>query len=246
LIAIRAEGTAQTLAQQPLEVGKQNVDGVTLAVQPPADLHGRVRIETSERRITAGTSVMGTRVGLTPSDDGFAYSYPYTSVKDDGTFVLSNVVNGKYQFNVNSMPDGLHLKSARFGDKDVSNWEFEFGGRGDLELVLRDGAGQITGSVQNEKQQPAIGSIVTVIPDPPQPDRTDLYKVATTDQSGAFALSNVAPGQYRVYAWSDLEPGAQFDPDFMKVHERSGERVIVDANGAVRIPLVKTIVPATP
>jgi len=242
LVAMRAEGMTQILARLPLEIGKQNIDGVTLTLQPPSDMHGSVRIENSQPGSTARSSTVGTRISLSPSDNGTMYNYPSASVKDDGTFVLPNVANGKYQVTVFSMPDGLYLKSARFGDQEVSNGEVEFGGRGNLELVLKAGAGQITGSVQNEKQLPAIGSTVTLIPDPPQPDRTDLYKVATTDQGGAFTMKNISPGQYRAYAWSDLEPGAHFDSEFMKPHESRGEKVTLEDNGAVQLQLKMIVV----
>jgi len=247
LMAMKAEGMGQTLARQPLELGKQNIEGVTLTLQPPAEMHGSVRIDSSQSGSTAPASIVGTRISLTASDDALLmYNYPSASVKDDGTFVLPNVVNGKYQVNVFSMPDGLYLKSAKFGDQEAANGAFEFSGQGNLELVLRAGAGQITGSVQNEKQLPAIGSTVTLIPDPPQPERTDLYKMVMTDQGGAFTFKNVPPGRYRVYAWSDLESGAQFDPEFMKPHESHGEKVTVEDNAAAVQVQLKMLVVGTP
>jgi Carboxypeptidase regulatory-like domain len=108
-------------------------------------------------------------------------------------------------------------------------------GAAPLEIVVSASAGEINGSVQNDHQQPAVGAIITVIPDPPNPDQSSLYKGGTTDQNGQFSVRNLAPGKYRVYAWEDLENGSQFDLDFMKPLEGLGTKITVEENS--RLPL---------
>ena len=44
---------------------------------------------------------------------------------------------------------------------------------------------------------------------------------------GSFALKSVAPGEYKLYAWDEIEDGAYMDPEFMKPFESKGESVSV-------------------
>jgi len=38
-------------------------------------------------------------------------------------------------------------------------------------------------------------------------------------------LKNVAPGEYKVFAWDDIEDGAWYDSDFLRDIEARGEAV---------------------
>ena len=43
-------------------------------------------------------------------------------------------------------------------------------------------------------------------------------------------LKNLDPGEYRVFAWEDLEPGDYMDPEFVKPLESQGEPVTIRDN----------------
>lgn len=54
-------------------------------------------------------------------------------------------------------------------------------------------------------------------------DRAEYYKTTTTDQNGNYTLKGLVPGEYKAYAWEDVEPGAYLDSDFLKpIEEQSG------------------------
>jgi hypothetical protein len=57
-----------------------------------------------------------------------------------------------------------------------------------------------------------------------------LYRRAVTDQFGRYALSPVASGEYKLFAWEEVEDGAWRDPDFLKEHEKHGARVTLTVN----------------
>ena len=86
------------------------------------------------------------------------------------------------------------------------------GGDEKLEIVLGAPAARISGVVRDDKGK-ALEGTVTLIPDPPQPQRISLYKSAEADENGRFLFQGVTPGKYRLYAWEEFEAGAQFDPD---------------------------------
>jgi hypothetical protein len=74
--------------------------------------------------------------------------------------------------------------------------------------------------------------------------RTDLYRVTLTDASGQFHLDRLPPGDYKVFAWDDVDEDAWYDPEFMRMHENEGvairigegrtEMVRLNINGARR------------
>jgi hypothetical protein len=49
-------------------------------------------------------------------------------------------------------------------------------------------------------------------------------KVITADQNAAINLAGVPPGDYKAYAWEDVEAGGYMDPEFMKPIERRVRR----------------------
>jgi len=52
-----------------------------------------------------------------------------------------------------------------------------------------------------------------------------LYKPQTTDQYGRFELRGIAPGDYKLFSWEEVESGAWEDPEFLKPFEEKGERI---------------------
>ena len=138
---------------------------------------------------------------------------------DDGPFDIRPV----------KLPGTFYVKAARLGEQNVLDTGFEFtsGVTGVLTLVLNPNGGQIEGSVQNDKDEPSIGATVTLIPDAGHSSSPALFKTSETDQNGHFVIKGVAPGEYKVYAWEDIEEGAYQDADFMKPHEADGQAVSV-------------------
>jgi len=43
-----------------------------------------------------------------------------------------------------------------------------------------------------------------------------MKSTSTTDQTGAFHLKNLAPGEYKIFAWEDTSSGITQDPEFRK------------------------------
>ena len=65
----------------------------------------------------------------------------------------------------------------------------------------------------------------------------DLFETTTTDQYGHYEFNPVPPGDYKLFAWGDPEPGSWFDPEFLKDFEKSGEPVMVQPNGRISTQL---------
>lgn len=125
------------------------------------------------------------------------------------------------------MPENFFVKSIRLGEQEVSETGIDLT-QGvpaqELTIVVNLNAGVIEGSVKNADDEPATGARVTLIPDI---GHRSLTVSTDTDQNGHFILKGVAPGDYKIYAWEDIEDGAEQDPDFMKPHESEGKTVSI-------------------
>jgi Polysaccharide lyase family 4, domain II len=157
------------------------------------------------------------------------------------------VTSGRYNLSAN-VPDGYYIKAARSGDLDVLASGLEVGSDPipPLDVVLSHNPGLITGVVQNpDTRQPAPFSMVTLVPqEEERRDQEWYYKTATADGSGAFTFKNVAPGEYRIYAWDEIEDGAYMDPDFLKPYQAKSESISVKEADRLTQPV--TLISAGP
>jgi hypothetical protein len=139
------------------------------------------------------------------------------------------------------VPQGTWVKSVRAGDREVLDEGLDMSGGvpGLVLITLGVGVGQITGMVQDGKQQPAAGSLVTLLPDPLKEERNDLYRMTTADQNGQFTMQGIPPGEYKLIAWEDIDPGSYMDPEFLKPHESRAQKVTVQANSPQQVSLTQ-------
>jgi hypothetical protein len=52
----------------------------------------------------------------------------------------------------------------------------------------------------------------------------------TSDQNGRFAIRAIPPGDYKLFAWEDLEPNAYYDSDFVRKYETLGTPIQISEN----------------
>jgi hypothetical protein len=229
-----------------VEVKDADLDHVEVAVAPGIDVSGRIQMESkiAEELSKSITSIVGkldplggqALANLTPDID-------VASIKSDGTFIFREVPQGSYSVSFFLVPAGFCLTSS--GADDV----FETGitvTRGHfppaLELVLNSGAGRIDGTVESE-DHPIPAAVIALIPDGKQRGQPNKYRQALSDQSGRFAVKNIAPGDYTLFAWEQIERGAYFDPEFLAQYEDRGKPVHVEEGGHLTVKL--DAIPAT-
>ena len=92
------------------------------------------------------------------------------------------------------------------------------------------------------RRELTAGASVVVVPESSRRNRSDLFKVATSDANGRFRFRGLPPGSYEVFAWEDVEPGAWQDADFMRTRGGLGRSLRVD-DGA-RLSMDVTLIPA--
>jgi hypothetical protein len=65
--------------------------------------------------------------------------------------------------------------------------------------------------------------------------RTELYRVATTDPAGRFRFEKVPPGEYKVFGWMEVETDGWYDTEFMKTYENRGVALTVREGTTERV-----------
>jgi hypothetical protein len=214
-------------ARVPIDVANSNLDDISLTISSGVELVGRVAIEGREP-----FDLSALRVGLAEAESDFPYVRP-AEVKADGSFKFTDVSMGSYEVNVAGQPPGAYLKSARSNGEDILNGKLDVspgGSRGPLEIVLSWAGHQLDGAVTDEDGLPIPGAMVVLIPSGDRRKQYRLYKSASTDQYGKFILRGIAAGDYKAFAWKDVEYDEWEDPEFLKPFESKGVEVRAEEN----------------
>jgi hypothetical protein len=62
-------------------------------------------------------------------------------------------------------------------------------------------------------------------------------KTVSTDAHGNFRIEDVAPGEYKVFAWDDAEPGAAASVEFRQPYERYAIPIAIAADSSRTVTL---------
>jgi protocatechuate 3,4-dioxygenase beta subunit len=159
-------------------------------------------------------------------------------VQPDGTFTLSNVFPGRYRFRVIQAGKTPWVKSARWGADDVAMApivvEGEPAGR-TLTVELSTKTASIDVAVLDAQRRPVSGVLVVGVPEAARRGRTSNYKSASTDAQGRVRFEDVAPGEYRIFATTDISLADWQDPDVLRRFETRGELVRLAEAGSASI-----------
>src|SRR5262249_7206815 len=135
-----------------------------ISINPALSLTGQIRLEG---QIAANVSTA--QVSLRPREPAIPMFAPpnlNARVKEDGTFSIGNVNPDYYHVMVSGLPDGFYVKAIRAGSQDAlaSGLDMNRGDAGPIDIFLAPNAGQASGMVQNDRQQPAAGATVVLVP----------------------------------------------------------------------------------
>lgn len=243
LAALSAINTARI----PLEVGNVDVNNVTLTVSSGVAIPGRIQLEGTPAGAEAGQNPLErVTVMLQPTSGGLNILSMLTGggarPAADGTFSLPRTSAGDYRVVVNGLGTNLYIKDARLGQTDaLQSFTLAPPVIGTLEITIGSNPGQVTGAVTDATLKPVSGVQAVLIPDQLR-NRQDLYKTAITDQDGRFTLRGITPGDYRLYAWEDIEPYSYYDGEVLRQYEQQGKLVRIREGSAETADL--KIIPA--
>jgi hypothetical protein len=130
----------------------------------------------------------------------------------------------------------LYVKSIRMGDVEILNDRLHLNSQPQepLTIVIGTNPGMISGRVVDDHQQPVPVTTLVLVHDNGLRYRVN-EKSAFSDPSGRFEFLNVAPGNYKLFAWENVERGAWQDPEFMRSFENRGVAVTIEEGGKVSL-----------
>jgi hypothetical protein len=223
-----------------IEVKDTDLEHLDVVVGAGVDVSGRIRVdgdastdlikELSNMTCNLDPLEASSLASLTPDIDN-------ATVKPDGTFLFREVPEGTYRINFYPMPAGYYLRSS--GASDVLETGITVGqghSPPPLEFVLSPGAGRIDGTVESDELS-APGASVVLVPDGKGRGQPNYYRQSVTDLLGRFAMRNIIPGDYTLFAWEQIDRGAYFDPEFIGQYEDRGKAVHVEDGGHVSVKL---------
>jgi beta-lactamase regulating signal transducer with metallopeptidase domain len=157
-------------------------------------------------------------------------SQPTVPPTADGAFKLSSIGAGEYKLSVSGLPDAAYVKSIRMGPVDIlrTGLRLEAPPERELEIVIGSNGGEAYGVVRDEKRAPVANVTVVLVPDLGLRFRMDLYKNVGTSPSGQYQIRGVAPGDYKLFVFDDVEIGSWTDPEFLRNFEVRGTAVHVN------------------
>jgi len=203
-----------------VQVGDADVQGLTIPVSAGANLAGRVRVDPQRAFDYSKLAVAAIPV------DGVPFGAQGTQVRPDGGFTLENLMGGSYRLQVSGFPEEYYLKAARLGGSDVLETGVSVDSSiasAQLDVVLSAGGSTISGTVVRD-EKPAQATVF-LVPDPPRRDREDLYSVKRTQADGSFSLLGLPPGDFKLFAFEDPDPGLTSDPSLLQPYESKGTSV---------------------
>jgi hypothetical protein len=120
------------------------------------------------------------------------------------------------------------LKAARYGSDDaLTTFRPDSGAASALELTVSSHGAHIEGVVMNSDPVPVPGVWVTLIPDDANRKQKRLFQSMRSGPNGKFEFRGVAPGDYQLFSWDNVEEHEWEDPEFIKPFKTKGLAVSV-------------------
>jgi Carboxypeptidase regulatory-like domain len=192
------------------------------------------------------------RFNLTPDPPILGKKGPIYSTFPDGSVKFEVTPGEGNRIALVQVPDGppelqnAYIKSIRMGSQDVLNNGLQFNDEPDplgvkIEIVIGTRTGSLNGTVLNDRKQSAINTTVVLVPDGIRRVRSEAYRTAITDAAGRFQIPVIPPGDYKVFAWDDVEPGAWQDAEFLRTYEERGTpiRIGESTKDTITLPLIR-------
>jgi hypothetical protein len=208
-----------------LDLGNADVDGLDVTIGAGTSINGRVVWDGRPNLDKDELTVMPT-----PKDSRLAF-IGGTRVNQNNSFTLKDVGDGAYTVDVDGQSKDCYIEAVAYAGSSVLDDGFTVarGSAAFLEITISSHGARVQGTVTDQDRLPVPGVWVVLVPETAHASQHRLYKHQTTDQYGHFDLRGIAPGDYKVFSWNEVEQGAWEDPDFLRPFEDKGlgEKVTV-------------------
>ena len=222
VLIARTEGGTLLWGRADVAADSRDAD-VVISLRRGMSVTGTVAFDGASP-VSAPAGIRLSLVGMGPAAVGESLT---AIVQRNATFALRNVPPGRYQLIAESLPSGHTLASAVFGGLDVLDSFVDVKPGEDLAgvVAMSSRVTELTGSLLDGDAQALSDYTIVAFPAETQywSARSRRIRITRPATNGRFVFQGLPPGDYRLAAVPDAEPGQEFDPAFLQ--ELSGEAV---------------------
>jgi hypothetical protein len=154
------------------------------------------------------------------------------TVDASGKFTITSVIPGLYRLNAGGVGNGWSIDSAIVDGQDTLDFPFEVkpgAAPSGAVITFTDKQAQLTGTITNQRGQPAPEQTLILYPADERYWLPQSRRIRSTRPStdGQFSFIGIPPGEYKIVAMVDVEPGAWFDPSFLQQVDAASTRVTI-------------------
>lgn len=200
---------------------------IAVALRPANTVSGRASYETkfSEAPAISLRLVPGARYTI--------FGAPTAHPGPDGSFSLAGVFPGRYQLQLS----GGVAKSAMVNGVDALDFGLAVAGEdiADLALTITDRLSSVAGILAAPSGAPVSDCTIVIAPADSRYWVPGARRIQITRPGvdGQYVFNNLPAGDYILSALTDIEPGQQFDPEFLNDLSAVAVRVHVGDRAAV-------------
>jgi len=219
-------------------------------------VHRKATIKVAERAfmlyLTPGSTVNGKlsavagtaldfrsmRVALESVDPDLP-SPAIEGVDANGQFSLARVEPGEYILRTVNLPDDVYVKAIRSGDADIQSKPLliRYASPESIHVELGIDGGELKGVVVDSANHPFAGADVVLVPDVSRRNSPDQYRATESEADGHFTLRGIPPGDYKLFAWQNIEPNAYLNDVYMTGFEPLGVPTAIAPNSVGNISI---------
>jgi uncharacterized protein (DUF2141 family) len=213
-------------------VDGRNLTNVLVTLQQGLTVSGRVAFQGNTQPPADLTRI---RVNLAPAEPALAGGPPQNAagmVDGSGKFTITSVIPGLYRLSAGGVGNGWSIDSAIVDGQDTLDFPFEVKpgtAPSGAVITFTDKQAQLTGTITNQRGQPAPEQTLILYPADERYWLPQSRRIRSTRPStdGQFSFSGIPPGEYKIVAMVDVEPGAWFDPSFLQQVDAASTRVTI-------------------
>lgn len=211
-------------AEQPVNLSTSDIHGLQVQLQPLASIPVHVATDTEQ--------IMGVQVQLT-SDKTAQQNYgnSFQAGKNaPGPQIFEGVAPGNYKVSAQAFGPGC-VTSIMSGAVDLTREDLHVAVGSDtqpIQITLSEDCATLSGSVAGQSSD-ASGFIVVV------PDSQTFTPMVLPIQAKSFSFSNLRPGSYRLYAFTDVSDLEYANPEALR--DFTGEQLELSAGQKAEVEL---------
>lgn len=205
-------------AKADVAVDGRSKSEVALVLQVGSVVSGRIQFDgtgTIPTDFSQIRLILGTAAG-----NGIISGSSTGTVNPDGTFRITDVLPGKYRVSA-TPPRGWRAETIDAAGRDALDFLLDVQPNDDLPnvaITFTNKPTELTGTLTDGSGLPTADYTIVLFAADQRFWTPQSRRILTTRPStdGKFSFRDLAPGDYRLVALDDVEPGSWFDPDFLK------------------------------